>query len=464
MQQEQGLHRGLKNRHIQLIALGGAIGTGLFLGSAPTIAMAGPSIILGYIIGGFIAFLIMRQLGEMVAEEPVAGSFSYFSHKYWGDYPGFLSGWNYWVLYILIGITELTASAAYMTYWFPDIPTFAWTLVFFIIINAINMLTVKAYGEMEFWFALIKIVAIILMMLFGLYLLFCTDQIPGASLSNLWQAPTVGPNVGLADKGGFFPFGVGGLMIALPIIVFSFGGLELLGITAAEADNPQKVIPKAVNQVVYRILIFYVGTFIVLLSLYHWSYLGEDRSPFVMIFESIGFKNVAGLLNFIVLTAALSVYNSCVYSNSRMLYGLSLQGNAPKYFSAVNKRGVPMRSIVLASTLTFLVVPLNLFLPQWQVAFKIALSIVVAACLINWFTITMAHLKFRQQKNKEGHKTIFPALFYPFGNYLVFAFIAFMIIVMCTKLGMGKAIMAGAVWLVITYVWYIASQKRNSQK
>lgn len=458
---DQGLHRGLQNRHIQLIALGGAVGTGLFLGSAPTIAMTGPSIILGYLIGGCIAFLLMRQLGEMVAEEPVAGSFSYFSHKYWGDYPGFLSGWNYWILYILIGITELTASAAYMTHWFPNIPTFAWTLIFFIIINAINMLTVKAYGEMEFWFALIKIIAIILMMIFGIYLLFFTNSVPGATVNNLWSSPVTGEFAGNPAKGGFFPFGVSGLVIALPIIVFSFGGLELLGITAAEADNPQKVIPKAVNQVVYRILIFYVGTFLVLLSLYHWSYLGEDKSPFVMIFQGIGFNNVAGLLNFIVLTAALSVYNSCVYSNSRMLYGLALQGNAHPCFAKTNKRGVPMNAIILASSLTFLVVPLNLFVPQWQVAFKMALSVVVAACLINWFTITMAHLKFRAKMNKDGHKTIFPALFYPLGNYIVIAFIIFMLVVMWTKLNMSEALIAGVIWVAITYVWFLAARKND---
>ena len=268
------LKRGLKNRHIQLIALGGAIGTGLFLGSAGVIKTAGPSMILGYAIGGFIAFLIMRQLGEMIVEEPVAGSFSHFAHKYWGGFAGFLSGWNYWVLYILVGMSELTAVGKYIQYWWPDVPTWATAAAFFVLINAINLANVKAFGETEFWFAIIKVAAIIGMILLGIYLLVGGGGGPQASVSNLW------------DRGGFFPNGLSGLVMTLAIIMFSFGGLELVGITAAEASEPRKVIPKAINQVIYRILIFYIGALAVLLSLYPWDQLvavdpglGADHLP-----------------------------------------------------------------------------------------------------------------------------------------------------------------------------------------
>ncbi|HBN2656776.1 TPA: amino acid permease [Citrobacter freundii] len=265
------LKRGLKNRHIQLIALGGAIGTGLFLGSASVIQSAGPGIILGYAIAGFIAFLIMRQLGEMVVEEPVAGSFSHFAYKYWGSFAGFASGWNYWVLYVLVAMAELTAVGKYIQFWYPEIPTWASAAAFFVIINAINLTNVKVFGEMEFWFAIIKVIAVVAMIIFGGWLLFSGNGGPQASVSNLW------------NQGGFLPHGFTGLVMMMAIIMFSFGGLELVGITAAEADNPEQSIPKATNQVIYRILIFYVGSLAVLLSLMPWTRVTADTSPFVLI-------------------------------------------------------------------------------------------------------------------------------------------------------------------------------------
>ncbi|MCF5295309.1 amino acid permease, partial [Pseudomonas syringae] len=312
------LKRGLKNRHIQLIALGGAIGTGLFLGSAGVLKSAGPSMILGYAICGFIAFMIMRQLGEMIVEEPVAGSFSHFAHNYWGGFAGFLSGWNCWLLYILVGMSELTAVGKYIHYWLPDIPGWVSAAAFFVLINAINLTNVKVFGETEFWFAIIKVVAIIGMIALGSYMLVSGSGGPQASVSNLWE------------HGGFFPNGVSGLVMALAIIMFSFGGLEMLGFTAAEAEQPKTVIPKAINQVIYRILIFYIGALVVLLSLTPWDSLlaslnasgdSYSGSPFVQVFSMLGSDTAAHILNFVVLTAALSVYNSGTYCNSRMLVG-----------------------------------------------------------------------------------------------------------------------------------------------
>ncbi|MEH6309238.1 amino acid permease, partial [Olivibacter sp. CPCC 100613] len=274
------LKRGLLNRHIQLIALGGAIGTGLFLGIGPAAVMAGPAVILGYAIAGFIAFLIMRQLGEMVVEEPVSGSFSHFAYKYWGTFPGYASGWNYWILYILVSMSELTAIGIYVQFWWPEIPLWASSLFFFLVINAINLASVKIYGEAEFWFSIVKVIAIIAMILFGTYLLISGKGGPGASIYNLW------------NDDGFFPKGLfsidekgsyQGLLTAMALIMFSFGGLELIGITAAEAANPEKNIPKATNQVIYRILIFYVGALIILFSLSPWREITTGSSPFVAV-------------------------------------------------------------------------------------------------------------------------------------------------------------------------------------
>ncbi len=295
-QHGEQLKRGLKNRHIQLIALGGAIGTGLFLGSASVIQSAGPGIILGYAIAGFIAFLIMRQLGEMVVEEPVAGSFSHFAYKYWGGFAGFASGWNYWVLYVLVAMAELTAVGKYIQFWYPEIPTWASAAAFFVIINAINLTNVKVFGEMEFWFAIIKVIAVIAMILFGAWLLFSDTAGPQATVRNLWE------------QGGFLPHGWTGLVMMMAIIMFSFGGLELVGITAAEADNPEQSIPKATNQVIYRILIFYIGSLAVLLLLLPWTRVTPPTRPFFFFFPWAGGTFFSQGLDNLVFPPAPSVY------------------------------------------------------------------------------------------------------------------------------------------------------------
>jgi aromatic amino acid transport protein AroP len=447
-QHGEELKRGLKNRHIQLIALGGAIGTGLFLGIAQTIKMAGPSVLLGYAIGGLIAFLIMRQLGEMVVEEPVAGSFSHFAYKYWGNFAGFASGWNYWVLYVLVAMAELTAVGIYVQYWWPEIPTWVSALVFFVLINAINLTNVKIYGEMEFWLSLVKVVAIVGMIVFGAWLLASGHGGPEASVTNLWA------------QGGFFPNGIKGLVMAMAVIMFSFGGLELVGITAAEADNPEKSIPKATNQVIYRILIFYIGSLAVLLSLYPWGKVVEGGSPFVLIFNALDSKLVATLLNAVVLIAALSVYNSCVYSNSRMLFGLAKQGNGPKSLLKVDRRGVPYVAIGVSALATALCVVINYVMPGE--AFEILMSLVVSALVINWAMISLAHLKFREAKTREGVTPKFKALFYPLGNYVCLLFLAGILVIMYLTPGIQISVILIPVWLIILGISYRLRGKNSN--
>nr|WP_312972571.1 amino acid permease [Pseudomonas sp.] len=458
MLQTGPLKRGLKNRHIQLIALGGAIGTGLFLGSAGVMASAGPSMILGYAIGGFIAFLIMRQLGEMIVEEPVAGSFSHFAHSYWGPFAGFLSGWNYWVLYVLVGMAELTAVGKYVQYWWPEVPTWATAAAFFVLINAINLTNVRVFGEAEFWFSIIKVVAIMGMILLGCYLLFSGAGGEQASISNLWS------------HGGFFPNGVSGLVMMMAIIMFSFGGLELVGITAAEADQPKTVIPKAINQVVYRILIFYIGALTVLLSLHPWDDLvatltaGGDSygsSPFVQIFSLIGSDTAAHLLNFVVLTAALSVYNSGVYCNSRMLYGLAEQGNAPRSLLKVDKRGVPVLAIFFSALFTLICVVINYLVPKS--ALELLMSLVVAALVINWAMISLAHIRFRKAMQAKGVEPSFKAFWFPFANYLCLAFVLFILGVMLFIPGIRISVFAIPFWLLFIWGCYKIRLRRQAR-
>ncbi|QKZ05786.1 MULTISPECIES: amino acid permease [Pseudomonas] len=434
------LHRGLKNRHIQLIALGGAIGTGLFLGIAQTITMAGPSAILGYAIAGIVAFMIMRQLGEMVVEEPVSGSFSHFAHRYWGPFAGFMSGWNYWVLYVLVGMAELTAVGLYVQYWWPGIPTWASAAVFFVLVNLVNLTHVKCYGEVEFWFSLIKVVAIVSMILFGGWLLATGTGGEQAAISNLWA------------HGGFFPHGLGGLAMAMAVIMFSFGGLELVGITAAEADDPKRSIPTATNQVIWRILLFYIGALTVLLSLYPWEKVVTGGSPFVLIFHALDSNIIASLLNAVVLTAALSVYNSCVFSNSRMLFGLARQGNAPATVLRVNRRGVPVVALGVSSVATGVCVVLNYLMPGD--AFGLLMALVVSALVLNWVVISITHLKFKRHQQRQGGVSIYPSWGYPLTNYLTLAFLAGVLLVMFLTPGMRLSVYLIPVWLGLLAVAY----------
>lgn len=445
----QTLKRGLKNRHIQLIALGGAVGTGLFLGIAQTINMAGPSVLLGYAIGGFIAFLIMRQLGEMIVEEPVAGSFSHFAYKYWGSFAGFLSGWNYWAMFILVGMAELTAAGIYVQYWW-DIPTWISAAFFFVVINLINLTNVRLYGETEFWFAIIKVLAIIAMIIFGCYLLISGKGGPQASVANLWQ------------YGGFFPNGVTGLVMAMAVIMFSFGGLELVGITAAEAENPTHSIPKATNQVVYRILIFYIGSLFILLSLYPWINVVSGESPFVLIFHNIGDKFVSNSLNIVVLIAALSVYNSGVYSNSRMLYGLAKQGNAPHFLNTVTKRGVPIVSIAISALATSGGILINYLLDGK--ALELLMSLVVTTLVINWVMICISNLKFRAVRIQEGVEPKFKALWYPFGNYLCLVFLFLILIIILMTDGIRISVILMPFWVMFLWIGFLFTKIRKKNK
>ncbi|AYA68451.1 amino acid permease [Acinetobacter sp. WCHA55] len=449
-QQQPQLKHGLSNRHIQLIALGGSIGTGLFLGISQTIKLAGPSVILGYALAGLIAFFMMRQLGEMVVEEPVSGSFSYFAYKFWSPFAGFMSGWNYWVLNVLVCMAELSAIGLYVQYWWPEIPTWISALGFFVLINAINLLHVKVFGETEFLFSMIKILAIIGMIGYGAWLLASGHGGAHASISNLWAL------------GGFFPNGISGLIMAMAIIMFSFGGIELVGIAAAETKNPTTTIPKAVNQIVYRVLLFYVLTIIVLLSLFPWNQIAEGGSPFVLIFDSLGSQGVATVLNFVVLTAAISVYNGTSYGTSRMLLGLAEQGNAPRFLKKINQRGIPYAAILCSALVTLLCVVLNYIFPEK--AFKLLMSLVVSAIVINWMMLALTHLKFKQRMLALKKSTLFPTLIYPISNYICIAFMLGILVVMWLTPDMRIAVALIPLWIGCLTLTYWFKHRSKTQK
>jgi aromatic amino acid transport protein AroP len=333
----------------------------------------------------------------------------------------------------------------YVQYWWPELPTWVTALVFFVLINAISLVNVKAFGEMEFWFAVIKVVAVIGMIAFGAYLLMSGTAGPDAGVQNLWR------------HGGFFPNGLGGLVMAMAVIMFSFGGLELIGITAAEAENPAHTIPKATNQAIYRILIFYIGALAVLLSLYPWQKVVTGGSPFVLIFHALDSNLVANVLNVVVLTAALSVYNSGVYANSRMLFGLAKQGNAPRALLKVNRRGVPLAALGVSALATGACVAVNYFLPGK--AFGVLMGLVVSALIINWAMISWIHLRFRAVKRAAGAMTLFRSPAYPIANYLCLAFLAGILVVMYRTPELRLSVYLIPVWLAALGIGFLIKRR-----
>lgn len=304
------------------------------------------------------------------------------------------------------------------------------------------------FGELEFWFSIIKVLAIVGMIAYGAYILVFADS-DTSTIANLWQ------------NGGFFPNGASGLTMAMAAIMFSFGGLELIGITAAEAEHPEKSIPRATNQVIYRILLFYIGSLVVLLSLYPWQKVAEGGSPFVMIFHALNSDWVANVLNVIILTAALSVYNSCVYSNSRMMYGLAKQGNAPKAMLKVNRRGVPLAALLISAISTGCCVLINYFMPGE--AFGILMALVVSALVLNWIVITITHMKFKLAKIKAREKTQYPSWGYPITNWICLFFLADILVIMFITPGMRLSVYLLPVWVCAMAIAYITKTKRQKE-
>ena len=416
--EEKHLQRNLKSRHIQMIALGCAIGTGLFYGASDTIATVGPAAILAYAIGGLFIYFVVRALGEMAVYHPVSGSFSEYAYRYWGEFPGFFAGWNYWFLYIGVSMAELSVIGFYVQYWLPDLPTWIPTLILFVIITLANLMNVRLFGELEFWGSLIKVTALGLMIVFGLAILIFGIGPEGnpASFTNLWA------------HGGFLPHGLWGLLASLVVVTFSFGGTELIGITAGEAEHPETTIPHAVNMTISRILIFYVGAIFVLVCLYPWNLVGSKGSPFVEIFDALGIPAAPDILNVVVIIAVFSAYNSCLYSNARMLHGLALHGDAPKCLARLSGNGIPRRAVLFSSFFVSAVIGICYFLPE--AAFTYIMSVVTVAVITSWILILLTHIHFRRYLGKESERLTFKMIGYPVIDLLSIAY--FLLIIVTT--------------------------------
>jgi AAT family amino acid transporter len=441
--EEHDFHRGLKNRHIQMIALGGAIGVGLFLGAGRAISVSGPALILSYALGGALIFFIMRALGELLMYRPVSGSFASYAEEFVGPFAGFATGWSYWFMWVTIGMAEITAVAMYVHYWFPDIPQWIPALTTLTLLYFANRIAVSVFGELEFWFALIKVVMLVAMIGIGLAVLCfgVSPLAPTASFSNLWTHQ------------GFMPFGVMGVALTLQMVMFAFQGVELIGVTAGEAQNPEQVLPRATNGVVWRILIFYIGALVIMMSLVPWTELKPGVSPFVFLFEKIGIPGAASVVNFVVITAAASSCNSGIFSTGRMLYTLAQFGQAPRAFGRVNANHVPSAAITFSALLMGVGVVLNYVVPEE--AFIWITSVSLVSALWTWSVIMIAHLGYRKAVAAQRARAVaFRMPGAPVLNWVVVAFMVVVFGLLALDAQTRVALYVAPIWFALLGVGY----------
>ena len=437
MSENENLSRGLKNRHVQLLAIGGAIGTGLFLGSGRSISLAGPSILFAYAITGTVCFFIMRALGELLLSNLNYHSFVDFVHDYLGNGSAFITGWTYWFCWISLAMADLTAAGLYIQYWFPNIAQWVPSLIVLIVLLIMNLTTVKLFGEMEFWFALIKIVAILALIIIGTFMIikgFSTDA-GTSSFTNLW------------NNGGWLPNGIKGFVLSFQMVVFAFTGIELVGLTAGETENPEHVIPKAINNIPIRIIIFYIGALIVIMSIYPWNSINPDKSPFVQVFSAVGITAAASIVNFVVLTSAASACNSGIFSTSRMVYSLAKENNAPESMKKLTPNQVPSNAIIFSAAVIFISVILNYIMPEG--VFVLITSISTFCFIFIWTIIVICHLRYRKTNPELASRSKFKMPLYPIANYIILAFLIFVIGILALNKETRVALFVTTVWFIM---------------
>jgi amino acid transporter, AAT family len=444
----ESLKRALGARHINLMTLGQAIGTGLFLGSAKAINLAGPSILLAYALVGVFVFFVMRALGEMAIASPVAGSFSRYAYEYVGPRAGFLTGWTYWFMLMVGAMAEITAVAIYMKFWFPAVSPWVWSLSALIAMGLLNFIAVRVFGELEFWFAAIKIVTILFMILSGIAIIYCGFGNNGVAvgIGNLWR------------NGGFLPHGLWGLASATPMVVFAYLGVEVIGFTAGEAKNPEKSLARAVNSVFWRVAIFYIGALFVILSLYPWNAIGTQGSPFVLTFERLGIRGAAGIINFVVLSAALSACNSGIFAKARIVFSLAQQGQAPRIFARTSKSGIPAWAVTLTVASSLFGVLLNYIIPKHL--FEWLMAIGTFAGLFSWAVILVAHYQFRRQRTSETG--LMPMPWWPYSSWCTLAFLLVLVLGMFKFDATRVAVIVGPLWLAFLWIVYDVAGRRDS--
>ncbi|MBS0935877.1 amino acid permease [Lactiplantibacillus plantarum] len=442
------LSRGLKSRHVQLIAIGGTIGTGLFLGAGQSIHLAGPAILIAYLVTGLVCFLLMRALGELLLSDLHTHSYIDFIKQYLGDKTGFVAGWTYWVCWITIAMAEITAAGEYMQFWWPKLPQWLPGLIILILLLGLNSINVSAFGETEFWFAIIKIAAILALIAVGIGMVLFSVKTPvgHASLTNL------------VSYGGFMPHGIKGLVLSFQMVLFSFIGIEMVGMTASETADPKTVIPKAINDIPVRIILFYVGSLFFLMCMYPWQYFSAAHSPFVQVFTNLGIRSAAAIINFVVLTAAASSCNSALFSTGRMLFSLTYDGKSKfaKRMGTLSTRQVPRNALWFSTLVIGLSVILNLLMPGK--VFSLIASVSTTCFVFIWGAIVVAHIKYRRQAGSQA-KVKFRMPLFPLSDYFILVFLAFIAVVLCLKFETLIALLVSAVWVVGLYIVKIVSDR-----
>ncbi|OAJ55999.1 amino acid permease [Paraburkholderia ginsengiterrae] len=418
---ETGYEKRLKPRHVQMIAIGGAIGTGLFLGAGGRLQLAGPSLAITYLVCGIFAFFIMRALGELVMHRPTSGSFVSYAREFLGEPASYVAGWMYYLIWAAAGIVDITAIAIYMKYWalFSDVPQWAIALCALAFVSTLNMIGVKWFGEMEFWFSLIKVGALTLFLIVGTIFLASGHHIAGH---------TPGFNL-VASNGGFFPHGLLPAVLIVQGVVFAYASIELVGVAAGETENPRKILPKVINSVMWRIALFYVGSVVLLVTLLPWSAYSSHESPFVTFFGKLGVPYMSDIMNFVVLTAALSSLNSGLYSTGRVLRSLAMGGSAPAFLGKMNSRGVPYGGILITVGINAIGVPLNYIVPAR--AFEIVLNASALGIIATWGFIVLCQIAYRRAvKRGELSDVSFRMPGAPFTSWLTLAFLFGVLVLM----------------------------------
>lgn len=451
------LQRSLSNRHLQLIAIGGAIGTGLFMGSGKTISLAGPSILVIYMIIGFMVFLVMRALGELLLSNLQYKSFIDFATDLIGPWAGYFVGWTYWLCWITIGIADLSAIIYYLQFFNNGLPFTPGegvliSIASIVFIMGLNLATVKLFGEMEFWFALIKIIAIIVLIGVGLWMIFTgftNDAGTVASFAHIW------------DHGGLFPTGTMGFLAGFQIAIFAFVGVELVGTTAAETKDPERNLPKAVNSIPIRIIIFYVLALIIVMSVTPWDQINPNVSPFVNLFSQAGIAAAAIIMNLVVLSSVMSSMNSGVFSTSRMLFGLSREEQAPKAFGRLNSRAVPANALYFSAICLLLGAALQYFVPNTVEAFTLATTLSTILFICVWLIIIWSYMIYYRTRPELHAKSIFKLPGGLVTCWIVIIFFVGMIGVLSLEDDTRRALMVSPVWFILLIIGYLGFYKQK---
>lgn len=456
-EQQPQLKRSMTPAQMEMIAIGGTIGSGLFMGATSTIKWAGPSVLLAYAFVGVVLYGVMRALGEMIYISPGTGSFADYGAKYIHPLTGYLVKWSNVFQFIIVGISDIIAMTQYLNYWWPNLPDWLSGIVMIIFLTLANLASAKAYGRLEFWFAMIKVVTIIVMIIVGLLVIV-------VGLGNHWHPVGIS---NLWSHGGFFPNGLKGFIFSMAVIAGSYQGIELLGITAGESASPRHAIVKSVKSVLWRILIFYIGAIFVIVSIYPWNQLKAVGSPFVETFTKVGITGAAGIINFVVLTAALSGANSGIYSASRMLFKLAIDKEVPAFFGKLSKRVVPNVAIVTISFWIFLGFIVNFILTSVNSAskdlFVIVYSSSVLPGMVPWFVILMSELNFRKVHPERLRDHPFKMPLYPAYNYFSLIMLALIVLFMFINPDTRVSVSVGVIFLVIMSCIYFYRAKHGKE-